>query len=253
MVVDVTCALVLALFGVLGAVRGLIRQVFSLVALVLIALFAVPLGARAAGYLAKGRNWTPTVTTHVKIALALAVAFAMYLAVKLVGFVVERALGRRHGEAEHVAPMAPWNRWWGAGVGVLKAGVLCWLVLCFFIAFPGMVPGAARAAEESWSGRTTRLYNPFQRWIPYEQRPHLEEALLNLWKLNRKHPAAWKKVVEEETVQDILQHERIDDLLKGKQTAVLDALGDPDFRAKLRTIDWEHVAEITEQALEEAD
>ena len=249
MMVDIICAAVLFLFCLLGAWRGFVRQVFSLLAFVLIALFAVPLGVLMASPVIKSSDWGPGVATHLRIGFALGAAVAIYIVVKVIGSFVNSAIGRHR--VDGATRLAPWNRYWGAALGVVKAGVLCWLVLSFFAAFPKIAPAVTAKAEESWSARTTRLYNPFARWILPEQREDMEEALVALWKLKR-HPTKWDEVVQEKSIQRVLKHERIAGMLESGRNPV-SALADEDFRKLLREVDWENIAEIANDALADVE
>jgi len=169
-VVDVICAAVLIVFALLGAWRGFVRQTFSLVAFALIALVAAPLGVWMADRVVRAGAWAPGDVTDVRIGFSLGVAVGVYIVVKLIGAWVGRVIGRRRPEKDRT--LAPWRRYWGAALGIVKAGVLCWLVLCFLAACPQVSPGAAGPVKKSWAARTVGLYNPFDRWIvskPFEE------------------------------------------------------------------------------------
>lgn len=172
MTTDIVCAAVLVFFGLVGAWRGFMRQVFSLLAFVLIALFAAPVGVAMAGPVLSGKNWSGTIAVAVKIGFSLGAAVAIYILVKLVGSVVNAALGDRGSSGGGSGP-APWNRYWGAALGIVKAGLLCWLVLCFFTAFPKIAPGVTAKIRSSWSVKTTGLFNPFEHWIGSERQARL--------------------------------------------------------------------------------
>ncbi len=249
MLVDVACAVVLIAFAILGAWRGLIRQVFSLLAVVMIALFAVPVGVAVAGPIAEG--WGPGAATKLKIGLSLGAALAIYIFVKLIGGAADHAIGRRRaggGESQ----LAPWNRYWGAALSVVKAALLCWLIVCFFTAFPDLAPGATARVRKSWSGRTTQLFNPFERWIGSETRLAMRSALVDLWKLKR-YPAAYRKVIREESIQRVLEHKRIRELLDEGKGNIIAALASREFRESLSDVDWAQVADVTREALAEAE
>jgi uncharacterized membrane protein required for colicin V production len=247
--VDLVCAGILIVFAVIGAVRGLVRQVFGLVALAAVAVLAAPVGVRGGMLVAGAFGWGPGFTAKFKIATVLAAALVIWLVVRVVGRLVERAVGRNRTDERG---LAPWNRYWGAAFGMLKAGLLCWLLLAFFDAFPGVAPGVTRAAAESWSIKTTQLFNPFARSMRAERRRQMEDALIALWKLKR-HPAAWSRVVEEESVQNVLRHERILNLLDEGRGDLVGAVTDEEFRESLEGIDWQDVAAEAEAALEEAE
>jgi len=225
-----------------------VRQVFSLLAFVLIALFAVPLGVLMASPVIKSSDWGPGVATHLRIGFALGAALAIYIVVKVIGAFVNSAIGRHRVDGTR---LAPWNRYWGAALSAVKAAVLCWLVLSFFAAFPKIAPAVAAKAEESWSARTTRLYNPFDRWILPEQREDMEDALIALWQLKR-HPTKWDEVVQEKSIQRVLKHERIAEMLESGNNPV-SALADDDLRKLLREIDWENIADIANDALADVE
>jgi len=249
MIVDIICAAVLFLFCLLGAWRGFVRQVFSLLAFVLIALFAVPLGVLMASPVIKSSDWGPGVATHLRIGFALGAALAIYIVVKVIGAFVDSAIGKHR--ADGATRLAPWNRYWGAALGVVKAAVVCWLVLSFFAAFPKIAPAVAAEADESWAARTTRLHNPFDRWIVPEQREDMEDALIALWQLKR-HPTKWDEIVQEKSIQRVLKHERIAEMLESGNNPV-GALADEDLRNSLREIDWENIAEIANAALADVE
>lgn len=242
------CLVVLVLFALLGALRGFVRQVFSLLAFVLAAIFAPPLGVVMAGPVIASSDWAPGAATNIRIGFVIGVAVGIYIIVKIVGAWADRAIGRRSPEDKHT--LAPWNRYWGAALSIVKAGVLCWLVLCFLVTFPRVAPGASARAQESWAVRTTDMSNPLDRWILPEQRGEMEEALIALWKL-KKNPAKWDKVIEEKSIQRVLKHERLAKLIEEGQGDLMSALKDEEFRASLREIDWSNIAEIANDAAAE--
>ncbi len=247
--VDIVCLVALVLFALLGAWRGFLRQVFSLAALILIGLFAAPLGVLMALPVIAANDWDPGTATALRIGFVLGAALAIYIVVKAVGAMCDRSFGRREGGPG----LAPWNRYWGAALGVVKAGILCWLVLSFLSAFPDTAPGAARRVEEAWSARTVQLYNPFERWILPDQREDMQRALVALWELKR-HPSKWDDVMEEKSIQRVLKHKELAGLLDSERAdAVVRALTDEDFRRSLREIDWGRVADVAEDALSEAE
>ena len=248
--VDIICVGALILFALLGAWRGFVRQVFSLLAFMLIALFAVPLGVWMAAPVIASSTGGPGAATRLRVGFALGAAVGIYIVTKVAGLFFEHAVGRRR--AEGGPGLAPWNRWWGAALGVVKAGALCWLVLCFFTAFPKVAPGAAGRIDGAWAARTPRLFNPFACWILPEQRGDMEEALIALWQLKR-HPAKWDDVVAEKTVGRVLKHDRLAGLLDAGQGDLVGALTDEEFRKSLREIDWGHIAEIANGALNDAE
>ena len=240
----------LVIFALIGACRGVVRQVFSLLAFVLAALFAAPLGVLMAAPVIESSDWGPGAATNIRIGFVIGVALGIYIIVKIIGAWVDRSIGRRSPEESH--KLAPWNRYWGAALSIVKAGVLCWLVLCFLVAFPKIAPGASARVQESWAARTTSMFNPLARWIVPEQRGDMEEALFALWKLKR-NPSKWNNVIEEKSIQRVLKHERLVGLLDGGQGDLMSALADKDFRESLREIDWDNIAEVANDAHAEAE
>lgn len=242
--------MVLVIFALIGAWRGFVRQVFSLLAFVLVALFAAPLGVLMAAPLIASSDWAPGDATKIRIGFVIGVVIGIYIIVKIIGAWADRAIGRRSPEESH--RLAPWNRYWGAALSILKAGVLCWLVLCFLVTFPKIAPGASGRVQDSWAVRTTDTFNPLDRWIVPEQRGEMEEALAALWKLKR-NPAKWEKVIEEKSIQRVLKHERLVGLLDAGEGDLMSALADEDFRESLREIDWGTIAEIANKANTKAE
>ena len=242
--------MVLVIFALIGAWRGFVRQVFSLLAFVLAGLFAAPLGVLMAAPVIESSDWGPGAATNIRIGFVIGVAIGIYIITKIIGAWADRSVGRRSSEESH--KLAPWNRYWGAALSILKAAILCWLVLCFLVAFPKIAPGASERVQESWAVRTAHLFNPVGRWIVPEQRAEMEKALVALWKLKR-DPSKWDKVIEEESIQRVLKHERLVELLDAGQGDLMSALMDEDFRKSLREIDWDGVAKIADDAHEEAE
>lgn len=240
----------LVLFALIGAWRGFVRQVFSLLAFVLAALFAAPLGVVMAVPVIESSDWGPGAVTNIRIGFVIGVALGIYIVVKIIGAWVDRAIGRRSPEEKH--KLAPWNRYWGAALSIVKAGVLCWLVLCFLVAFPKIAPGAYGQVQESWAVRTTDMFNPLDRWIVPEQRGEMEDALAALWKLKR-NPSKWDRVIKEKSIQRVMKHERLVGLLDAGQGDLMSALTDEDFRKSLREIDWDNIAEVANDAHAEAE
>ena len=153
---DILCIVVLVVFGFIGVVRGFFRQVTSLAAFALIALVAVPVGVAVA-------EWpSPSASRDLKIGMSFVVALVIYAAVKLAGLVLSRAVQKANAPDRTLAPP---SRCWGGTLGVIKAGILCWLVLCYFMAFPGIRPRTTASVRRAWSAKTTKLWNPFARWI----------------------------------------------------------------------------------------
>ncbi len=237
---DILCVVVLVLFGILGAVRGFIRQAFSLLAFLLIAVLAAPVGVAIAG---------PDATTNVKIWTSLGTALVIYILTKIVGAATDEAIGSKRSAEGEPRP-APWNSYCGAALAVIKAGLLCWLILCFFTAFREMVPGVTAFVQDSCSVKTTRLFNPFAHWIRPETRRDMERALIALWEIKR-HPATWSKVIKEKSIQRVLKHDRLRKLLDQGKGDLIGALADEGFQNSLAEIDWGNVANIAGRALSE--
>ncbi len=251
--VDIVCIVAVVFFAVLGAWRGLISQIFSLAAFVLIAVGATPLGVMATNALAAGKDWQADSIKHLKIGMCFAAAVAIYILVKLVGALLNRSIGRTDvGEDGGKRRMAAWNRWWGAAFAVLKAGVLCWLVMCFFVAFPKTSPRVAEAIEQAWAGRTVALLNPVDYWIAKDERANMESALVALWTL-KKHPGAYAEIGEEPSLQEVFNHPSVRHLLDEGKGDLVAALSDEGFRQALKDINWARIARIAEQALAEAE
>lgn len=247
MVIDLTCAAILLLFGLVGAARGFVRQLFSLAAFILIALFAVPLGVVLARPIIAGHPGWPTLSVvNLKVGTSLAVAAAIYMLVKLIGGPVHQSIGSRE-TVDSDRRLAPWNRYWGAAFGIVKTGIPCWLALCFFVAFPRIAPSLNTLVERSWSVKTTRLFNPFERWIRPETRTDIEAALIALWKA-KACPAAWAEIARHESVQRVLQHERIVRLLDQGKGDFASVLADEQFRRSLGAIDWRQIKTIADRA-----
>jgi len=164
MLIDALCVLVLVIFGLLGAWHGVRTEVFGLLAVVLIALVAPPAGSVLGGAVA-GATWSATRVELVKLGAAGVVALALYAAVRLWAARTNRAREKRRRELGGRLTPALWSRYWGAALNVVKAAIVCWLILSFFVAFPRVTPAVKTAADRSWSAKTTNLYNPFARWI----------------------------------------------------------------------------------------
>ena len=154
----------LILFGVLGAWRGLFRQVFSLIAFVLIAACAVPAGVWIAERGGDFGQESVRAVAGARLALSVGIGVCIYVFVKLTGLMLDRR--RRQFEADKKRSLTPASRYWGGAVSVVKAAVLCWLVLCFLVTFRWVAPGLTDQVEASWSGRTVRLFNPCERCVP---------------------------------------------------------------------------------------
>jgi membrane protein required for colicin V production len=251
--VDIVCIVALVLFAILGAWRGFISQVTSLVAFVLIALCATPLGVKVANMIVESGEWEADAIRNLKIGMSIAAAVLIFIVVKLIGALLNRSIGRAEPTEDDNTPgMAPWNRWWGAAFGVLKAAVLCWLVLCFFVAFPKLSTSVAAGVGESWAGRTVSLFNPIDLWMEKDERAGMEDALVALWKL-KKHPGAFTEVAKEDSVREVLDHPRVRELLDEGKGDLIGALTDKGFRQSLKDVNWPRIADIAEDALEEAE
>lgn len=240
---DIIIVLVIALFGVFGALRGFIRQAFALIGVVAMALFAVPLGVMVATPIAEQQGWGPTNATRFKIGASLVAALVIYVVVMIIGRWVNRKIGRRRFD-DNKSEMARWNRQLGALLGILKGAVLCWLILCFFVAFSRVAPGTVSAIEESRAVKSTEVFNPFEYWMP----PGMDEALVALWNL-KQHPGAYEDVMEEESIARVLDNWRVNELLDGEKGTLLDALRDEEFRKSFSEIDWPNVARVANRSL----
>ena len=251
--IDLVCAAILIGFGLLGALRGLISQVFGLIAVVAMALFAVPLGVLIASPIAESSEWGPLSAVKFKIGMSLAMALLLYVTARLIGAWVNSKIGKtrvRSGEDEEEElgepemTLAAWNRYWGTALNVVKGALICWLVLCFFVAFSRVSPSTTAVIAESWSAKTTKLFNPFQQWMP----PDADEALVALWKL-KQNPDAYDLVLEEESIQRVLEHPQLKKLLDEGKGDLLSALRDEELRESLGDIDWTNVARIANEKL----
>jgi hypothetical protein len=242
---DIVFASVLVLMALWGAWKGFVRQLFSLGAVVAVIVFALPAAAKLTELVAEGRDWGPGTVKGVRIAAIVVAAIAINLGVNLVGRWVDRIAGRKR--FEEGARMASWNRSWGAALGVVKAALACWLVMCFFGAFDETIPAVNRDFEGSWAARTTGLFNPFVYWFDKEQRQGFGGTLKELWEL-RKHPDKWQHVETDESVQKVMGNDRLRALAKDSETTVVDLLKDEKFRESLKGVDWGAVRDAIAEA-----
>jgi hypothetical protein len=245
---DMICGSLVLLMALWGAWKGFVRQLFSLAAVVVVILFALPAAAKITEFVAEGRDWGPGTLRGVRIGAIVVAVIGINLGVNLLGRWVDRIIGRKR--FEEGAKMATWNRWWGAALGMIKAGLACWLVLCFFVAFPKTLPAVNRHFDETrpWAVRTTALFNPFTYWFDDEAREDFGATLKELWEL-RDQPDKWDRVMANDEVGKVVDNERVKEIEKGGgETSLIDLLKDEEFRESLQGIDWKQVRHAVEEA-----
>ena len=114
MTFDLICAGVVVLFGVLGLIRGLVRQIFGIAGfvggIVLARMFATPLAEET-------HAWLGISTAIAAVLAGFLIFFAVEVTAKVLGYFLTAALGTFTGTI---------NRVGGLALGVIKGGLLAW-------------------------------------------------------------------------------------------------------------------------------
>ncbi len=166
MIIDILCLLTLVCFGLIGSRRGVLAATFGLLAVVLFVALALPVGAAVGDVIGRGGDGSSSSVVWLKLGAAFVVGAVLYVGLRACAASAGRALRRRPGA--RLTP-ALGSRYWGAALNVVKAALICWLVLCFFVTFPKAGPGVKALADKSWSVKTTGLFNPIAHWVQAEE------------------------------------------------------------------------------------
>jgi len=236
MTVDLICIAILLFFGFLGLVRGFRSEVYGLTAIVLAGALGIPFGAAFVRGWASLYEWGSPRMVEWMVRLSLVAAALVWLAIALLGLLVNRAY--RKGHAGQLRP--PWVAYWGIAVGVLKAAVLCWLVLCFLAAFPQILPKPAARAANAWSIKTTYIFNPFRHWIRHQSEHQIELALNALWQL-RREPQAWARLPQDDALKRVLANNTVRAAIAGPEDKLAMAAYSVSTESDLKDIDWREI------------
>ena len=228
---------ILLLFALVGYISGALRQIFSMVALVLAYVLAVPVGRVIARILVERYDGAPSASEVMGRFLA---GFGIFMAAKLFFLIVNYFLGR--GQVHR----NPLNRLVGALLGAGKALVILWLLFCLIAQTSKLdvnLPwGLAERMETSkiatWM---VRMYNPVARL----------RVMTTMRKLRvlARHPGALENLADDPKVEDLLDKVRAsiiertqsDDLpggvRSGQPEAIVGAARLRDFIPNQETLD----------------
>jgi hypothetical protein len=212
---------VVLLFGLLGFLSGFWMQIMRLAVMVGAYLLAPLLGQPLGPPLAKALGIPPLVG----VAAATFLAFlALYLVLSTVGWAILRR--RRKAKDEATAKRRQrWDSLAGAGLGMLKAGLLCYLILCGLVLVEAPIRDSLRSAEVGYE-RSAAV--AFVRQHNLLSRLHLPVVgdLAALSRLSH-DPAFREKVAKDPKVQRLLQHPKLQGLLGDEAILRASEAGDP--------------------------
>lgn len=120
--IDIVLISFIGLFAVWGFIRGVVSQAMSIVALVAVYFFSTPLSKHI---VAKAADFLGSSSAYAKPFAVLWSAIMIFIACKLMGFLIERLL------VDQSESLKSLNRIGGGFLGIVKG--LCVLVIAFYI------------------------------------------------------------------------------------------------------------------------
>jgi len=191
MIVDLVVLILLALFVLHGLYRGLLVQVFSLIALAGVVLLSPYLGRAFQRALLGITSFAPTFCMVLGTFIA---GLILYILIR-----IGLNLGFHHlGREEETHRLRPWNKVAGGILGGVKGGVLLWLFFCLIFTFPLEVermPGGG-ALRRSRFGQVVTKWNPVARTRAAQVLTGLMEVLDD--------PVGREALIRDVAVQDFL-------------------------------------------------
>lgn len=163
MSLDVVILLILLAFALLGYVSGALAQLFGLVSLVVAYVVSKPAGPVVARFLMERYEHPPSVAA---VTGRIVAGIGIYIVCKLIFLLANLYLGRREVQSRI------WNRGWGAGLSVVKAVAVVWLVACLL-------------AEGS----------KLQFQLPWDIQGRVNDSRIATWMVNTYNPVASLRVM----------------------------------------------------------
>ncbi|HOX45627.1 MAG TPA: CvpA family protein [Myxococcota bacterium] len=212
---------VVLLFGLLGFLSGFWMQIMRLAVMLGAYLLAPVIGQPLGLPLARALGIPPLVG----LAAASFLAFiGLYLVLGTVGW----AILRRRRKAKDEASAKRRQRWdglAGAGLGLLKAGLLCYLILCGLVLVEGPLRDALRGSELGYERSVAVAFARQHNLLSSLHLPVVGD-LAALSRLSH-DPTFREKVAKDPKVQRLLQHPKLQGLLGDEAVLRASEGGDP--------------------------
>jgi membrane protein required for colicin V production len=253
-VLDLVVLGLVLLFLLHGFVKGLLRKLAGIAALIGASIGVGFVAAAAAAYAQERWNTTAVWLHPVCAVLGWIV---LYLVLRIVLGLLAKLLLAAMGEG-----VKSWDRKLGALFGAIEALVLCWFIVTLLDAYPEdlraqQLPQLHEEMQRSLFGRLVHETNPAVRL-------ELQPLIADLATVARK-PAALRSLAHEPDVAKFLQHPKVRAIVADPQLAqefaqgdrgrffddpkVRDALQDPEVRDMLRQLP---IRDLLRKAAEEA-
>lgn len=213
MAMDLTILIVVLIFGILGYLKGIVKQALDLVAIVLAYLLSAPVAQKITQDFVSKRQDSPDLVQEAQSLAPTVVYVTSRLITGLVVYIILRIvfrfLNRRLG-FDQQGGMKPWNKKWGALLGGVKGLIAMFIFLCIVDgwpqAFAGKRPDLHAGLKESHAEWFVSELNPVRRFGIAERTRLLRLAL--------KDPEAWEAAQDDPTVRPILEHPSVKQLME---------------------------------------
>ena len=204
---DVIVLGVVLLFTLIGFLRGLLRKLAGLGALVGACIGVGYVARPATRYLVD--NWEGANWLLVYVVCAVLGWIVLYILLRVILGYIAGALG-----SNEKGKPRPWNRKLGAAFGGLEGLLICWLVVMLLCAVPEDVfakylPALNEELQGSLFAKATRTTTP-------SALAKLEPLIDDLKAVARK-PETLEKLAQEAPVEELLENDKVDSIVKDEE------------------------------------
>jgi len=194
--IDIVAVLYIGFMTFLGYRQGMLKQILSLGAIVLVFVLAGPLASVTERFIPLG--FIPNV---------MLAAILVYVVARIIFWLLNSQLGKKES-----GEVVPWNRNLGTALGMTKGILLAWLVACLLLtlltAFQANFPTLHKSLSGSTTGRIAGVTNPLQPVMrffellkEYAKSPTMQQNV-------KRHPDV-QRFLQDPQVQKVIHSEAV--------------------------------------------
>lgn len=193
---DIVLIVLVAIFILIGALRGLIPQLFNLAGLILAYFLARPFGGLMEGFFQKF-NLSPTAAHLTSIIVA---GLVVYFIVSIIGRFINRQV------KEGAGGLSWRNRMWGGIIGLMKGALVALAILFIIDVIPQQLPAEPGKESKPLSQSPALKFAHYVNPLPNTQYiQHLTTVL--------KDPKTVEKIQNDPDYQKLLANPQVQDIM----------------------------------------